>query len=967
MSYLLKFRYLYLLILVVFCLSYNSSSAAFQYNINSINEQISKTQNNKLFFIKNSGEYVNAVKYYAKLNGLSFWLTNDNQFIYDIYKCSASSKSTNKNSYNVNGSAVQFSLLNANKNSQIEAVHIKSSNISVFKGNGKSQLFSTLLVRNVYDNIDLKFYFDNNSIRYDFILNPGADINNIKLKIDGADSIFVNSKNELAVKSGNVTFTNKNIFAYQSYNNSILPIKCRFHVYNNNLIGFQSSKYNKNQTLTIDPLVFSTYIGGSGIDRATDVKILNNSSIYVAGVTYSSNFPTLRGAYQSAIKASSDAFISKFNSTGDTLLASTFFGGNDLDYCSSINIDNSGHIFMTGWTSSTDFPVSANAYKRTIAGAQDCFIAKFDSNLTSLLASTLIGGSGYDYSNCIQSDNSGNPVIAGYTMSSNFPVDSSAFQKAMRGTQNSFISKFNADLSRLISSTYFGGSSSDYIYGLLVKNNNIYICGSTQSTNFPIVSPAYDTTYNGNMDCFISKLNPTCSTLLRSTYFGGSSYDIAYSLTADSLNNIIVAGNTSSTNFPVSSDAYRTSSAGNNDAFVLKLDSNLTNLAFSTLLGGGSDDYATSVNVDANDNIYIVGYTSSSNFPVTNHPIQQTRSGASDFYIAKFNSYGTNLLYSSYFGGTATETTPVSVLSADSSLIIAGITNSVDIPVSDRAFQRTEGGVDDAILFKINGISDSYPLITLSSIAGSPFCRGSQINVPFTVTGTFDNTNKFILQLSDAQGLFTNPKVLDSVTSITSGSIISHIPFDITPGTKYKFRIVSTAPVSNSNKCTNDITINDCTASKMVNVKLAMNALWNGTKHSFAVVAIELRKGSSLTSSTLADRKPAIVDSTGNVALDFNNLADGNYWIVVRTHGYLPLAATQQINLSTVTPAVYDFTTGIDKAVGGATVLILHQASNIWMLKTGDLNGDRRVNSADVNLYVLPSNGTDLRYSIPLP
>ena len=471
----------------------------------------------------------------------------------------------------------------------------------------------------------------------------------------------------------------------------------------------------------------------------------------------------------------------------------------------------------------------------------------------------------------------------------------------------------------------------------------------------------------GNRDGYLVKLNSTCSNILKSTYIGGSNADDINSIILDSNNNIYAVGISNSTDFPVTGDAYRTSSSGNNDCVVFKLDSTFSNLVFSTYLGGGSDEYSSSINIDSKENLYITGSTSSSNFPVSSNPVQATRAGGSDLFISKINSLGTTLLYSSFFGGTGNEVNPAAVLSDDNSLIITSYTNSNDLTVSDRAYQRTSAGSDDALLAKFNGLTDDFPVINIGTVSGSPFCKGTEFHVPYTISGSLESSNKFILQLSNSDGLFSNPVNLDTLQSNTSGTIISHIPLTALPGFNYRVRIISDSPVVNSSRNNSALVINDCISSKIVNIKLAMTGLWNGTKHSFAVVAVELRKGSTLLASTLSDRKAALVDSLGNVSLDFKNLSDGLYWIVVRTHGYLPLGSSEQINLNTLSPVIYDFTTSSSKAAGGTNAVTIHNPSNIWMMKIGDLNGDRKVNSSDVNLYVLPNNSSDLRFIIPLP
>jgi hypothetical protein len=343
----------------------------------------------------------------------------------------------------------------------------------------------------------------------------------------------------------------------------------------------------------------------------------------VTGLTFSYNFPTTTGAYDTSYNRVGDIFVSKFDSSLTNLLASTYFGGKDVDSAFAISLDSSGNVYVAGYTNSSDFPTTPGAYDTSYGSSwhPEGFVIKFDNSLTSLLGSTYLGG---DYNSdmvyAMSVDGSGNVYVAGLTYtiwSSVFPTTTGAYDTSFNGARDGFVSKLNNSLTSLLASTFLGGSSNDYVRALSIDGSgNIYVVGQTSSSDFPVTTGAYDTSVNGD-NMFVSKLDSSLTSLISSTYLGGSRYDYARALSIDSLGNIYVAGETSSSDFPTTTGAYDTSLDGMYDGFVSKLNNSLTSLLASTFLGGSRYDYVRALSIDGSGNIYVAGCTTSSDFPTT--------------------------------------------------------------------------------------------------------------------------------------------------------------------------------------------------------------------------------------------------------------------------------------------------------------------------------------------------------------
>jgi hypothetical protein len=362
----------------------------------------------------------------------------------------------------------------------------------------------------------------------------------------------------------------------------------------------------------------------------------------VAGTTRSSNFPTTPGAYQTTINAgNNDLFILKLSADGSSLVYSTFLGGSGFDEGTSIAIDPSGNAYVTGTTYSSNFPTTPGAYNRTIQGVQnDAFALKLSSNGSSLVYSTYIGGTLGDYGNAITLDSSGFVYITGETTSTNFPTSPGAYQTTNKGSYEVFIFKLNSDMSSLVYSTYIGGGGTDSSKAIVVDTSgNAYVTGSTTSVNFPTTLGAYQTTRKSTIDAFVSKLSSNGSSLVYSTYIGGTGSEYGNGINVDSSGNAYMTGYTGSSNFPTTTGAYQATNGGSNDVFVLRLNSTGSKIIYSTLIGGSSADYGCGIAIDSYACAHLTGYTASTNFPTTPGANQTANMGSYDAFVLDIPCY----------------------------------------------------------------------------------------------------------------------------------------------------------------------------------------------------------------------------------------------------------------------------------------------------------------------------------------
>ena len=388
-------------------------------------------------------------------------------------------------------------------------------------------------------------------------------------------------------------------------------------------------------------LVYSTFLGGTGTDRGLGIAVDGTNNAYITGVTDSDDFPTHVNAFQGARAGLNDAFVTKINATGSALLYSSYLGGSLNDQGNAIAVDSASKAYITGETNSVDFPTDAQAPQGDLAVAPDAFVAKIDpdqAGADSLIYSTYLGGNQNDRGFGIAVDAALRAYVTGMTDSGNFPTQN-PLQAALGGGEDAFVTRLNAAGSALEYSTYLGGGLDDQGNAITVDAaNTAYVTGATSSggvTPFPTTVGAFDTTFNGIQDAFVTKLNNTGTTLVYSTFVGGAAEDVGRGIAVDGTGNAYITGDTQSDNFPTAGSPFQAARASLQDAFITKLNTTGTGLVYSTYLGGSQIDIGYGIAVDPLDDAYVTGETGSGDFPTTAGAFDTTFNGVVDAFVAK--------------------------------------------------------------------------------------------------------------------------------------------------------------------------------------------------------------------------------------------------------------------------------------------------------------------------------------------
>ncbi len=559
--------------------------------------------------------------------------------------------------------------------------------------------YARVAYRGIYPGVDLFYYGQDGRLEYDFAVAPGTDPKSIVLSFGGADSMTLDTNGDLVLQTSGNQIRMGLPSIYQQLGAVKQPVAGSYRLLGGNLVRFDVGNYDESNNLIIDPvLTYSTYVGGSSWDEGVGFALDSSGNTYVAGWTTSGNFPVTSAAYQSTLAGGptfGDVFIYKMNPTGTALVYSTYIGGSNDDLGWGVAVDSSGNAYITGYTSSADFPTTPGAFKTNFSGTRDAFVVKLNSTGSALTYSTYLGGNSEERGYAIALDSAGSAYVAGFAKSTNFPVTSGAYQTTNPGGATAFITKFNATGSGLVYSTYVGGSSDDWANALAIDSSgNAYLAGYTQSSNFPTTSGAFQRTFGTGLGhAFVTKVNATGTGLVYSTFLRSSAEDFARAIALDNSGNAYVGGRAGAADFPVTAGAYQTTFRGVNDAFVTKLNSSGTGLQYSTLLGGSDNDQVEGIAVDASGAVVAVGLTVSTDFPVTPDALQSAPKGYQTGWISKLSSTGANLVYSTYLGGSGGTDLVIGVaLDSAGNSYFMGYTNSPDFPTTPGVFQPYFGG-----------------------------------------------------------------------------------------------------------------------------------------------------------------------------------------------------------------------------------------------------------------------------------
>ena len=651
---------------------------------------------------------------------------------------------------------VEMRFSGANPAAEIQGDGLMPGKINYLTGSSPAQwrtgisLFSQVRVQEIYPGIDLVYYGNGTQLEYDFTVAAEANPDVINIRFSGADRISINPQGELVLQLGDSTILQPKPVIYQNVDGQRKAIAGGYKITGPHEVAFAVSSYNHSLPLVIDPVMsYSTYFGGTLGDVAWAVAVNpNDDSVYVAGQTLSKiamkkgpPFST-PGAFQEDYaggKYTGDGFVARFDDTGTNLIFLTYLGGSSDDFVSGLTLNAAGDVFLTGFTSSSNFP-TVNALSPTNNGVYskkykgipgDVFVAELDPSGSNLIFSTYLGGSALDAAYGIALDSAENIYLTGLTRSTNYPVvNPLAYQLVgstnllldrLAGTNNAFVTELGAGGSPVIFSTYLGGNIYDVGEGITVDPaGNILVTGFTSSTNFPTLN-AVSTLLNQRVpkkndkffpyDAFVAKLAPAGAGLVYSTYLGSTNNDVAFKIASDSAGNAYVTGYTGSpafpntvTNIPGFYAHGGKKNTSDNDAFLTKFDPSGA-IVYSAVFGGKSADQGYGVALDAIGDVFVVGYTSSKDFPTNNTYntlglLRAKNKGDNDVFVTVFNPTATALLYSGYLGGKSNDYGyGISVDPAGNAYLV-GRTDSKDFTLTN-AFQPFRNGKYDSFLTKI--------------------------------------------------------------------------------------------------------------------------------------------------------------------------------------------------------------------------------------------------------------------------
>jgi hypothetical protein len=570
----------------------------------------------------------------------------------------------------------------------------------------------------LYEGVDLTFYGnDHGEFEFDFTIASGVDPSTIRLAYEGASGLTIDASGALVLELGGAELRQPQPSMYQWIEGTRREVDGRYLLHGSNEVGFVVDDYDPTAALVIDPVItYSTYLGGSADEFPIWSDIDGAGNFYVTGITFSPDFPTTPGSFQEQFARRADAFVTKLDPSGSGLVFSTYLGSKGFDLAIGLDVDGSGNVVVTGATSSPRFPTTPGSFQwRYGGGREDAFVTKLDATGSSLVFSTLLGGAGFDEGFIAFFDSAGNVHVEGDTGSKKFPTTAEAFQTSYGGgDSDGFVTKLNPTGSALVYSTYVGGSDFDGAHdGWLDAAGNFYIDGLTASTDFPTTSGSFQPGSAGGLDAFAAKVDPTGSALLYATYIGGSGDEDVLDMTIDSAGNAYVPGPTTSTDFPTTAGSFQPSfQGGDGDGYVIKLDPTGSAAVYSTYLGGSAFDLAGAIRVDGSGAAHVPGITASADFPTTVDAFQPAYGGGpADAFVSILAPDGSGLLSSSFLGGSGEDGSAGSGAWLDDSgnFFIPGFTDSPDFPTTDGAFQTASAGGFDVFLVKLAlGVDASF-------------------------------------------------------------------------------------------------------------------------------------------------------------------------------------------------------------------------------------------------------------------
>ena len=726
--------------------------------------QNDKESKGSLEFVENKNQWDQNVLYKADINGGALFLEN-NCFTFVFKDIAAINKileykhlppgqrePLKPSDYNIKYHSYKLNFLNSNKTKQVTAGSPSIGYFNYYIGNDKSKWaskvksFHTVSYKDIYVNTDLNIYQKDQNLKYDILVHPGGDASVIKFQYEGADKIYLKNGN-LIVKTSVNEITELQPVAYQTEGSITTEVKCRF-ILNDSTLTFEfPDGYDKTKELVIDPvLIFSTYSGSVVDNWGFTATYDSRGRVYSGGIAFGNGYPFTTGAFQvtfgggetGAYMSGCDVAIIKYDSSGTQRIWATYIGGARNDMPHSMIVNKLDELVIYGTTGSDNFPVTTGVFDPTFNGGDsisydfnsikfshgiDIFVSKLTSDGSTLLASTYVGGTKND--------------------GMNYPS--------------------------ILSKNYADGARGEIMTDI---NNNVYVVSTTFSTDFPVTPGAFQTANAGGQDGVVFKLDASLSSMIWSSYIGGSGADAAYAIVLDSNDNVYITGGTTSTNFPVTPGTLHTSYMGGvSDGFITKVNQNGNSILKSTYYGSSEYDQSYLMEKDKDGNIYVFGQTAATGNTFIFNALWNTPGGGQ--FISKLNPDLNNLIWSTAFGtgNGGPDISPTAFLvdlcnkiylSGWCGPYLNGFGGTSGLPITGNAFQVTTDNNDYYFLV----ISDDASSLIYGSYFGSP---NAQEHVDGG-TSRFDNTGKIYQSVCAGCGGWDNFPTTPGAWSNTNNS-----------------------------------------------------------------------------------------------------------------------------------------------------------------------------------------------------
>ena len=664
-----------------------------------------------LSFEANQGQTDSQVKFLSRGPGYGLFLT-PTEMVLALRKAKPTQADAATDETPSESAVLRMRLVGANPTPELSGETALPGKVNYFIGNDHTKwrthvpTYAQARYANVYPGIDLVYYGNQRQLEYDFVVAPGQEPANITMAFQGMERLELDVTGDLVLQTSGGEVRQRKPVIYQEVAGERKAIDGSYLLKNDDQVGFQVAAYDTTKPLIIDPiLVFSTYLGGTNFDQGQGIAVDDAGQIYVTGVTSSLDFPT-RNAFQPTFGGPFvDAFVIQLTADGSSLNYATYLGGDSSEVGEGIAVDSAGQAYVTGRTSSTDFP-TMNPLQPALAGLGNAFVAQLSADGTALVYSTYLGGSNRlgDGGSDIAVDGAGQAYVTGRTSSTDFPT-MNPLQPALAGFQDAFVAQLSADGTALVYSTYLGGSDpnpegeGDIGLGIAVDDaGRASVTGTTESADFPRMN-AVQPIYGGGLnDAFVAQLTADGSALVYATYLGGANDDGGKGIAVDGAGQVSVTGQTRSPDFPTQ-NPLQPALVGGADAFVAQLTPDGSALNFSTYLGGSSLETGWGIAVDGAGRASVMGSTSSTDFP-TQNPLQPANAGGSDAFVAQLSADGAALNFSTYLGGSDLDSGRGIALDGVGQVSVTGVTSSLDFPTRN-AFQPTfGGGLNDAFVAK---------------------------------------------------------------------------------------------------------------------------------------------------------------------------------------------------------------------------------------------------------------------------